>query len=430
VRYFTVFNDLVNSAKNNEEYVKLPISSLDNNFIFIRKNVGIKLSGDGVFATYFAKKQAVEMPVVPNATKNLTIDIITDIDESKALKAAYPNLENVDYDIYSPKQYEVFQRETKYNGKILFSGKINKEVNKLYYKIEGTGINGRKLIPTWKELKVYNNNFNEYVPCEAGGWYKVQLKFVFDNTEKIVNIDKVGIGEIIVAAGQSNTTNSGEFRTQQTSGMVVSTNGIDWKYGDDPFIGSHDENGGTNPNDANLNDGGTMYPALGDMLYNEFKVPIAIASTGHGGTCINQWQEKSELYNWFISRVYQLGVKGFRCVLWHQGESDVTTDFEEYYTKLANLIITSNKDAGWYFPWFVAKVSYLNAKEAKFENVREAHQKLWDKGIAMEGPDSDVLVGDNRDYNGEGIHFSPKGLKNLGEMFGDYIAKYIHSEID
>ena len=50
--------------------------------------------------------------------------------------------------------------------------------------------------------------------------------------------------------------------------------------------------------------------------------------------------------------------------------------------------------------------------------------------MAFEGPDTDTLTGDYRDYNGTGIHFSPKGLKKHGEMWAEFLIPYIHSEID
>ena len=44
-------------------------------------------------------------------------------------------------------------------------------------------------------------------------------------------------------------------------------------------------------------------------------------------------------------------------------------------------------------------------------NPRAGQKKLWETGVAFEGPDTDTLTGDNRDQGGKGIHFSPKGLQ-------------------
>lgn len=125
-------------------------------------------------------------------------------------------------------------------------------------------------------------------------------------------------------------------------------------------------------------------------------------------------------------RINQLGPQGFRAVLWHQGESDCmgeTTD--SYVEKMAKVIRASKEVAGWEFPWFVAQVSYHNPDRPKHDNIRDAHQRLWSEGIALEGPDTDTLVGVDRDYDGKGIHFSPQGLKKHGKMWAEKVIPWL-----
>lgn len=164
-------------------------------------------------------------------------------------------------------------------------------------------------------------------------------------------------------------------------------------------------------------------------MYARYKVPIGIASTGHGRTSVNQWQpggtDPFSLFNWMTARMDQLGPQGFRGVLWHQGESDIAMATEEYVNKLSTTIQASKQAAGWEFPWFVAQVSYHHPGAPKHETTRAAHKKLWDTGVALEGPDTDTLGGDNRDASGRGIHFSPKGLKAHGEMWAEKVGVYL-----
>jgi hypothetical protein len=98
---------------------------------------------------------------------------------------------------------------------------------------------------------------------------------------------------------------------------------------------------------------------------------------------------------------------------------------EEYVEKLSAVIAESKRLAGWEFPWIVAKVSYHNTEAPVHESMRIAHQRIWDLGIALEGPDTDVLGGDNRDEGGLGIHFSSKGLGNHGRMWADSVCAYL-----
>ena len=160
-------------------------------------------------------------------------------------------------------------------------------------------------------------------------------------------------------------------------------------------------------------------------MYEKYHVPIAVAVTGHGGTSIKQWQPGGELFEFAMTRIRQLGRRGFRAVLWHQGESDVQMSAEEYASGLAAIITASKSAAGWEFPWVVAQVSYHNPAEPSFPSTRAGQQKLWAAGIALEGPDTDTLTGDNRDQGGKGIHFSPKGLKAHGRTWADKVSAYL-----
>jgi len=124
-------------------------------------------------------------------------------------------------------------------------------------------------------------------------------------------------------------------------------------------------------------------------------------------------------------RVHQLGPSGFRALLWHQGESDVEMAAGEYYTKLRNVIIASRTKAGWEFPWFVAKASYHSPDKLRFDNIRAAQERRWNDSVAMPGPDTDMLSGDYRDLDGQGIHLSPKGLKAHGQMWAKRVGSYL-----
>ncbi len=81
--------------------------------------------------------------------------------------------------------------------------------------------------------------------------------------------------------------------------------------------------------------------------------------------------------------------------------------------------------AGWEFPWFVAQATYHNPEKPSDPLIRAAQERLWKDRIALEGPDTDTLVGMDRDLNGKGIHFSPQGLKKHGLMWADKVSVYL-----
>jgi hypothetical protein len=312
--------------------------------------------------------------------------------------------------LVSPADYQVFQRSSKLGGKVFVSGMIPLGCDSAQVRLANrTG---------WVEMPVdaSTRSFAYDFSVPSGGWYRLEVRALKSGrTIEAASIEHVGMGEVFVGAGQSNSTNSGgEGRLFVESGMVSTFSGSDWRIANDPQPGVHDRS-----------TGGSFWPAFGDAMARRYKVPIGLAVTGHGGTSVNQWQKGSELFEWTLTRIRQLGRGGFRALLWHQGESDTGMAMAEYRDKLAAIIADSRAAAGWAFPWFVARVSYHNPAQPMFDSTRDAQKALWDAGIALEGPDTDALGFDNRDNGGKGIHFSPKGLRAHGAMWADKVAAWL-----
>lgn len=332
-----------------------------------------------------------------------------------------------DLNVLSPREYQVFQRQGRYDGRILISGSVKPECDKLKVRVTGRSLKG-ELRGKWQAvpLAAKTRGFASHIAIVPGGWYKVELRATNSGKDVVqAVVERVGVGEVFVGAGQSNSTNCGQFKTKQTSGMVSSFNGTAWRLADDPQWGSHDLGSWQD---------GSFWPAFGDAMYTRYHVPIGVAVTGQGASSVKQWQPDAPdgLYPWMMTRIYQLGRLGFRALLWHQGESDVLNMMpaQEYVTKLSAVIRQSKLDAGWEFPWFVARASYINPVDPNNPPcglVRAAQKELWDTGVALEGPDTDALLGDNRDHDGTGVHFSPKGLKAHGEMWAEKMSAYLDS---
>jgi len=147
------------------------------------------------------------------------------------------------------------------------------------------------------------------------------------------------------------------------------------------------------------------------------------------------WESKGAAYDAFVTRMKPLGPHGFRAVLWHQGESDAnqkdptrTLPGKLYREHLVRVIRDSRRDIGWEAPWFVAQVSYHVPGDEASPDIRDAQASLWKDGIAFEGPDSDVLKGELRERNGQGVHFSGPGLREHAAKWAEKLVPWIETK--
>jgi hypothetical protein len=430
--FFAVLDPAVTAARNDKgEWSKVPLVQLPTGppdprwaITWFAGWARMKMTGGTrVWGPWMDRYQVWEASLAPKEKRSITVEVgltnpaeaakVDEVTGSKTVPAADLTLE-------SPLDYQVFQRHTKFKGALAIRGRVRSAHDRLEVRVLGRSLQG-PLPDQWQELpmKERTRTFDAALPAPAGGWYRVEVRATREG--KMVGqaaVEHVGIGEVFVGAGQSNSTNCSDERIKQTSGLVSTFSGSDWRLADDPQPGVHDDT-----------KGGSYWPAFGDEMVARYQVPIGIASTGHSGTSINQWQPGGELFRWTTGRMNQLGREGFRGVLWHQGESDVGMPPEEYAHKLTALVQDSRSTAGWAVPWFVAQVSYHNPGQTSFPNPRAGQKKLWETGIAFEGPDTDTLTGDNRDQGGKGIHFSPKGQRAHGKMWADKVAVYLDREL-
>jgi hypothetical protein len=186
----------------------------------------------------------------------------------------------------------------------------------------------------------------------AGGWYQLEVRSVTGAVPgNAAVVQKVGIGDIYVTCGQSNSANYGEGGYTASDDRVCarsSVGGSSWILAADPLPIA----GGS---------GGSVWTRLGDLLASAENVPIGFISVGVGSTQVVEWIPGSAHYNNLLKPAVQsFPSSGFRAVLWHQGESDAiaNTDAATYASRLNSIIAQSRADAGWTIPWHVAEASF------------------------------------------------------------------------
>lgn len=343
-----------------------------------------------------------------------------------------------------PRDYQVFQRRSLREGALRLNGRVPPGTDKLEVRLTGelpAGNASGEWTPI--DFDAGSRAFRQELKAPVGGWYACEVRaFKKGNPVGAVTVPHVGVGEVFVVAGQSNSSNHGTEKQQPRTGKVVAFDGTNWRIANDPQPGA---SGG----------GGSFIPSFGDALVARFGVPVGVASVGEGATSVREWLPRGErmtnqpttganvkaigpheweatgnLFERLTRRLAALGTNGCRAVLWHQGESDAgqaragypadrQITGEQYCAFMGTLIKASRTRAGWEVPWMTAQATYHSEQDPADEEFRAAQAKLWTSGLTLRGPDTDALGAEYRD----GVHFNAKGLRRHGELWAESVAK-------
>jgi hypothetical protein len=349
----------------------------------------------------------------------------------------------------APLDYQVVQRATAGKGTLKISGELP---------AAAAGATALEVRVPWKSAtewvrlpaRIEGAKFSAETDAPAGGWYRVEVRVL--SGDKVLAegaVEHVGVGEIFVVAGQSNSANHGEERQTTKTGRVAAFDGQRWRLANDPQPGAS-------------GDRGSFMPPLGDELAERFKVPVGFVACGIGATSVREWlprgstftnpptiegrvrklpdgtwESKGDAFAMFTERMKPLGVRGFRAVLWHQGESDAnqrdatrTLAGGLYREYLEKVIRESRRAIGWDAPWFVAQASYHVPGDEGSPDIRAAQASLWKDGLAQEGPDSDALKGPLRESGGRGVHFSGAGLREHARVWGEKLVPWLEKQLE
>ncbi len=276
-----------------------------------------------------------------------------------------------------------------------------------------------------------------------GGWYKLKVRVIrngkaVDSTE----VDRVGIGEVFLIAGQSNARGLQNYGAPTANDDRVNC----FNY----LNASFEPNELPEPSFSHLNSDSYIAPygfsawawgALGDMLVNRLNVPVLFYNVALEGTTSRAWRESAfgSAWNPYTGGFYvnqlpysQLRVvlrqftslTGMRAVLWHQGESDTQFNLSEpeIISNLQQVIGQSRNDAGQNISWVVSKVSYNAYSSSSVINAQST--VIHTTPNVFEGPSTDNIQIPRPD----GVHLQGNALITLAQQWNQSLSTHFFNQ--
>lgn len=256
----------------------------------------------------------------------------------------------------------------------------------------------------------------------AGGWYRVEVRATDSTTNVLATagVDRVGVGDVFVTAGQSNAGCYGTPAQRPSDDRVsaYTLSSSSWRLAVDP---QPDNSGG-------MGTGGSAWPILGGMLVRSNQVPVGFVGLAYGATQLTQWAPGTANYRNLTNTLRRFGPNGVRAVLWHQGESDslVSTTADAYFQRLSNIVVLSRKAAGWPVPWGVAEASFHPSATRAQEEAVAAGQRLFVSSFSQSdcfrGPRTDDFNLEKKINTADGVHFNAAGLLDHAQQWANALC--------
>jgi len=309
----------------------------------------------------------------------------------------------------SPDSHQIVQRNEYSMGSFPVQGSTDYSADL----IEGRYTSLENEVPSdWVSVAVpIGSNFYGTLDVPTG-WHRLEFRLIGDGQPiDTITVEPVGVGEVFIVAGQSNSANHGDYPLAPADPRVSSWGPSDWRFGQDP-------------QPAATGNGGSPWPALGDLLANRYDVPIGFLSVGYGGTKVDRWvPAENDLFPRIADALDAVQPSGARAILWHQGESNVgDTTAEDYAEMLGEVILGSRAYAGYDIAWAVARVGFIpNGDPVKMGQIVGGQNAVIDTDpLTFAGPHTDDLNGTEWRY--DTIHFNEAGLREHAARWDSRIS--------
>lgn len=284
-----------------------------------------------------------------------------------------------------------------------------------------------------------------------GGWYNLDVRGMNGDQQVGITttVERVGIGEVFVIAGQSNAQGVHQSAPNPQNDRV---NCVNYRYPDSgfpseppiPTFGQLDNSPGFTIAPRGV--GSWCWGQLGDLLVKRLNVPVMFFNAAFSGTAVRNWREsapdggtafgiinglpysgRQPYINLKIALQFYANMLGVRAVLWHQGEADnlVDTGTNRYADELKFVINQSRQDFGRPVPWVVSRATYgdfIGGTDAAI--IVGQNQVISSTPSVFAGPETDnIQIPRNRPpLDNEGLHFDQNGLVELANAWNGSLS--------
>lgn len=333
--------------------------------------------------------------------------------------------------ITSPQSRIVYQRNQANQATVLVSGLAPSSATRIEARL--IPINGGQATG-WVNIPIITDNkaFKGFITT-TGGWYQLSLR-AWNNSNLLIegSVDRVGIGEVFIAAGQSNAL--GVQATNGTTDDRVSC--VDFK--DDNLneqllpVAFSQAVSGSNIGPSNPLH---IWGMLGEQLVRRLNVPVLILGAAQSGTTSEQWRQTAEGSGESSGLPYRrLGAAllhyaartGLRAVLWHQGEGDKGRGADQYFNNVQYIINKSRQQLNHgSLAWVISRVTYtFGQTDGDIINAQNRLISLVPNTFA--GPNTDILTGYENRF--DDVHFGGIGLTRLTDLWNQSLTDSFFSQ--
>jgi hypothetical protein len=321
-----------------------------------------------------------------------------------------------------PVERTVFQRNNSNMGTVQVFGNIKQDCDRVEARLiarsSGQGVN-----TSWVTIdsEVAGMAYSGKIQ-NSGGWYRLEVRGIKNENVIFSNsVERVGVGEVFIIAGQSNAQGDGSnpnangaaddrvnaFRPNYYNQSIDHWEGLPDHLNTISFTK-------VNQN-TDIGPGGVTpwcYGELGDMLTSRLNVPVMFFNAATSGTSSRNWRETlnggATYHDIFVTEMLRPAgspyaplritlqsvntLLGVRAVLWHQGEYDSYKNVSqaEYFNNIKSVIDKSRSDINANVPWVMARAS-LYFGGVNMGIIQAQNRLISDMSGVWAGPETDNI---------------------------------------